>query len=197
MLPSNPLVLAVGQNPQPFTPVRGTDIVSSQHCPPNTVPERGQVTDDLPEVGASIPGKQSWNVLSEHVSGSNLAYNVAEGGPHVSLVCVSALLAGAGEGLAGKAACNHVRNASVLGCPASGDELSDIPEDGSHIDAAVRLAGLEDLLTVGLPLDVADAAVSEQAVGEHAASSTGEEVKDIHTPSTGQEEAIGPCGFSS
>jgi hypothetical protein len=99
--------------------MRGTNVVSSQHRPSDSKPERGQVTNDAPEVGTSIPGKQPWNVLSEHESGSNSAHNLAEGGPHVPLVFGASTFSGDTEGLTWKASRNHIRNASVLGGPTS------------------------------------------------------------------------------
>jgi hypothetical protein len=67
--------------------VWGADIVSSQHTPSDIKPERGQVTDDLSEVASSIPGKESWHVLSEYVSGSNLPHHFGELRPEVAVVC--------------------------------------------------------------------------------------------------------------
>ncbi len=164
----------VGQYPESLAPVRSAGIVSSQHRPSDTVPERGQGTDDAPEVSSSIPGSKSWNVFSEHESGSNLAYNLGERGPHIAFVGTPGSLAGDGEGLTGKVATNHVRNATILsGCPRS-NELPHVSEDGSHIEQAVGLPRFEDRLREAFPLDVPDAAVSEDGVGKDAAPGSGE-----------------------
>jgi hypothetical protein len=114
--------------------VRGTDIVSSQHTPSDTVPERGQVTDDLAEVASSIPAKEPWHVLSEHVSGSNLAHHFGELRPKIAVVGTPPALSCERERLAGKASRNHVRNASVLSGVARSNELPHVSEDGSHIE---------------------------------------------------------------
>jgi hypothetical protein len=134
----------------------GTNIGSSQHTPPDIKPHFGQVTDDLAEVASSIPGKESWHVLSEHVSGSNLPHHFSELGPEVSVVCGTLSLSCNGEGLAGKAPRNQIRNASVLSGVACSNELPDIPEDGGRINPAVLNPRLEGFLAIGFVFDVAD-----------------------------------------
>ena len=150
------LLSGVGQNPHPLAPVRGANIVNSQHTPSDTVPERGQVTDDLAEVASSIPGKESWHVFSEHVSGSNLPHHLGELRPKVAVVGASLALAGNGEGLAGKASRNHVRNALILSGVSCSNELPHVPEDGGRINAAIRNPRLEDRLAIAFVFDVAD-----------------------------------------
>jgi hypothetical protein len=100
--------------------VRGANIVSSQHTPSDTVPERGQVTDDLSEVASSIPGKESWHVLSEYVSGSNLPHHFGELRPEVSVVVTSLALSCDREGLARKATAAYVSQAAIASCHSSG-----------------------------------------------------------------------------
>jgi hypothetical protein len=163
--------------------VRGTAIVSSQHTPSDTVPERGQVTDDLPEVASSIPGKETWHVLSKHVSGSNLPHHFSELRPEVAAVCGSLSLSRDREGLTGKASRNHVRNASVLSGVARSNELPDVPEDGGRINAAVLNPLREDRLTETFNFDVPDTAVPEESVGKDPSPGSREEMEDIHSSS--------------
>jgi hypothetical protein len=154
--------------------VRGTDIVSSQHTPPDTVPERGQVTDDPSEVASSIPGKESWHVLSEHEAGSNLPHHFGELRPKIAFVCASLSLSCNGEGLARKAPRNHVRKASVLSGVACSNELPDVPEDGGRINAAVCNPRLEDRLAVRVDFDIAHAPKSEEALRKDPSSGPSE-----------------------
>jgi len=164
--------------------VRGTDIVSSQHTPPDTVPERGQVTDDAPEVASSIPGKESWHVLSEDVCRLNLPHHFGELRPKVTVIGTTFSLSCDGERLARKTPHNHVRNASVLSGVTRSNELPHIPEDGGRIKKAILNPRLEDRLAIRVDFDVADGPESEESVGKDPASCPGEKVQDIHLTSS-------------
>jgi len=44
--PSNPVVLGVGQNPNPVPLVRSPGVVRSHNTPARIIPQRGKVTED-------------------------------------------------------------------------------------------------------------------------------------------------------
>ena len=82
-------MVAVGvpsHKPEPVPLVRGTNIASSQHCPPAVIPERGQVTEDSPKSSS----KEGWAVLHEDVAGSNLANDPRHVPPHSAAGSVNA-----------------------------------------------------------------------------------------------------------
>ena len=156
-------------------------VVSSQHSPPSINPQAGQLPEKASQVGvpfSAVSSKQTWDVLSEDPSGLNFPNDLEEGRRHVALVVVGSASSGDGEGLAGKAACNHLRNASVLTGVAVSHEGAHVSEDWEGSQASIRLARLEDGLRGRLPLDGTDDAVSELEVGEDASAAASEQVQD-------------------
>jgi hypothetical protein len=69
----SPLV-GVGHDPNPISPVRGTNGASWYAVPFRIVPERGQVSEN----SSKSPSKQSCDVLHDDVAGSYLANNSGE-----------------------------------------------------------------------------------------------------------------------
>ena len=122
------LLCGVGQNPQPFPPVRRSNVVRSQHAPFRIEPARGQVGKDLSEVGAAIPGKETRDVLEKPVAGLYLAKHAEGVRPEVALVGVPEPLPGNGEGLTREAARDAIHDAT----PRSTVEGADIIQDWEH-----------------------------------------------------------------
>jgi hypothetical protein len=84
-----------------------------------------------------------------------VANNVPSCRPHISLVIGRKLPSCHAEGLAGKACCNHVRNASVLlGCTGL-NELTHVSEDRGDGQVSVCDSGSDNALAVFVPLDIA------------------------------------------
>ena len=142
----------VGNNPESLSQVRRAKLGCSQNSPPSHIPQRGQVGKDCPDVSSA---KEAWHVLKQDASRSNDANNVPRGGPHISLVVFCGLLSGNGEGLAGKARSNHVRNSSVLlGCTGL-CELTHISENWRGRQVSVCDAGRDDALAVVAKFNIA------------------------------------------
>jgi hypothetical protein len=157
----------VGQKPEAVTLVRGANFVSSQHCPPAVIPERGQVTEDSFESSS----KEHWAVLHEDVLGSNLANDPRHVSPHARPLPVDtgALACGA-DVLAGKPARNHVNSAS----PRSSVKGLNVIPNREGRENAVVLSGGKNACCVGLPLNSADGAPAEELAAEYAATSARE-----------------------
>jgi hypothetical protein len=90
---------AVGHEPDPLPPVRGTNVVSTHHERPAGVACCFQVLDDF----VSRESSDARDVLSNDPTGSELADESGEVRPEVALVRLRLLLSGNGEGLTGEA----------------------------------------------------------------------------------------------
>lgn len=134
--------------------------------PRDTVPERGQVSENGAKVSRS---KQAWNVLQERVAGSYVANDPAGLGPHVSIVIGAESLTGSAEGLAGKPAGDDV-NASA---PSSTVKGLDVIPDGEGVKSAVALAGKKDLAAEGIKFDGGNGSPSEELGSQKPAASSG------------------------
>jgi hypothetical protein len=145
-----PLAIAVGHNPKPLATVRGTHVVCADAMPFRIVPVLGK----LPENAAQPVGSSSdaWNVLHEDDAGSHLANDAPQLRPQVSRVGASLSLAGAAPRLTGDTAEDEI-HASAPGSPVEGREV--VPQ-GRIGDPTVSHPGLQEPLTVGVALDVAD-----------------------------------------
>jgi hypothetical protein len=142
----------VGHNPESLSFVRSSAIVCSDNSPSAHEPQRGQFSDDGSEITA---GNKSWHVFKQNGLRLYVANNVARRRPHVPRVIFSGSTTRDAERLAGKASCNHVRNASVLpGCTGL-NELTDIAEDGGDGQVSVSDSGGNDLLAVFVPFNIA------------------------------------------
>lgn len=139
--------LAVGQNEHAFSSVRGADIGRSHARPFRIEPDFGQVSEY-----SSEPRKEAWDVLQEHVAGSNLANHPDDFSPESGTLPVDA--------------CSCAGNADVLAGEPADDDIDSTHEERqvNVFDASdpnrSRLHGRvfhpcqEDRRSVGVPLDV-------------------------------------------
>jgi hypothetical protein len=127
------------------------DMDCSQHSPATIVPQRGQV----PENSSEPPRSESWGVLHEDVSRSNLANDPSHLRPQSASLAVEP--------------CTFPCDADILAGKSTGDDVdvSAPPEavEGSHVipdreavEQSVTLAGEQHTATVGIKLNSADGA---------------------------------------
>ena len=133
--------------------MRGTHIVCSEHTPSRIEPCFGQRREDFAEVSRI---KQTWDVLQERVSGSNIANTLDRLRPLVPFVVLSFFLACNREWLAGKPCRNHVDKALVLFRGTGLDEMVNVSEDWGFVEEAVFDPLREDFLAVFIEFNVAD-----------------------------------------
>jgi len=158
----------VGHKPESVALVRRSNIGSSQHCPSAVIPERGQVTED----NSKSPSKESWTVFHEHESGSNFANDARHVGPHAGAFAADACaLPGNADVLAGEAARNHVNNSA----PRSSVKGANVIPNREGREKAVILSLGKNACGVGLPLNSADSAPSEQVPAENSSTGPGKE----------------------
>ena len=100
--------------------------------------------------------KQTWDVFQECVSGSNIANTLERLRPLVSFVVLAFFLSCNAKWLAGKACCKYVDIARVFFRCTGLDEVVNVSEDWGFVEEAVFDSLREDLLTVFVPLDIAD-----------------------------------------
>jgi hypothetical protein len=169
--------------------MRSSGIVRAEHSPSHIEPQAGQVTEDGSEVAR---GKKPWDVLQQREARSYSAKDCGGLGPEVAGVVGSGSLAGDGEGLAGEAARNHVRNAAIALGRSAGEKVAHVTEDGGRIKNAIRDARRENRLAVGLDFDVADSSPAEEAMGaEESSAGAGEEGELTHTPTLQEGPLMG------
>jgi len=109
--------------------VRRADVVRSEHRPFRIEPERGQLPENVSEVGLS---KEAWDVLQEREGRSNSAKNVGGSGPHVPRVFLRPARARDAERLAWETGRHEIHASSEAASVAAG-EGSDVAEDGRGI----------------------------------------------------------------
>lgn len=153
--PRSSLDVGVGQNPKPFSSVRRSNVIRSQHAPLRIVPRRGQLSENGSKVGVS---KETWDVLQEAESRSYLANDPDSVGPHISLVLISAALAGDGERLARESRSDNIHRST----PRSTVKGSDVIPNWEHGKQTVGLPPQQDFPAVRLDLDGADGFESEE-----------------------------------
>jgi hypothetical protein len=176
LLPRLSLAIGVGHKPEPVALVGRPNVGSSQHCPPAVIPERGQVTED----GSESPSNEGWAVFHEREAGSNLANDPRHVGPHSAALSVNACaLSGNADVLARESARNHVNKSA----PRSSVKGANVIPNREGREKAVILSGGKYACGVGLPLDSADCAPSEQVPAEYSATSACEKSQLIHIPS--------------
>jgi len=161
---SYPLADGVGSNPEPFPPVRGTNIVRAQHAPLRIEPRFGQVPENRSKVAA--PNKP-WYVLQQRVPRSHFANDPDGFGPHIPLVVNSPLSPGNGERLAREARSDDIHDST----PRPPVEIANVRPDRERIEMAVFLPREQDSLPVGVMLDRADGSPSKQLRPEQPATS--------------------------
>ncbi len=157
--------------------MRGADVISSEHTPPDIIPERGQIGEDLTEPMAA---EQSGDVFEKSERGPDDAEDAGDVGPAVAFVLGSKLLAGDAVGLAGESAAQDIDAPDPVGgieVVMQGAEALDgahVAVDGEGRQQAVALAGGEDGAGVGVDVDGSDAGMAEDETAEDAATAAGE-----------------------
>lgn len=105
-----------------------------------------------------------WRVLHEEVLGFHQAKGFDEDLAEVARIILSKALAGAGEGLAGRSAEDHLSHAAIaFGEPVT-VECSEIAEDRGSLEGSVCDAGGEDALGVVCDFDIAEGSPSEKVL---------------------------------
>jgi hypothetical protein len=147
--------------------VRRTGVDRSQHSPPRIKPHLGQVSEN----SSKPPRSKHWRVFHERESGSYLANDPGKLCPQPTAFAVEpCAFSGATNVLAGKSAADNV-NASA---PRFTVEGSHVVPDWERGEASVALSGEQDASRVGINLDSADGAPSEEHASENASSSASE-----------------------
>jgi hypothetical protein len=165
--PSFPAPVGVGSHdPHAVASMRGADVASSQHIPARIKPERGQVT----EYDSKASSSEVWAVFHEDVAGSNLANDASELAPEpAALTRDAGAAARARDVLAREAAADDVDEPA----PGTTVEGADVVPDWERVEHSVALALREHALAVGVELDGADGAPSQQPRGKQSAAGAG------------------------
>lgn len=143
------LVRAVGHNPQPVSLVIGSNGICGYAVPLDTIPARGQVSEN----GAKVPArKQSWYVLQEHVVGSYFANDPGNVGPEVSFVGFAFLFSGNGERLAREARSNEVHQPT----PSCSVETSQIGPYRRIVQETISDTLAKDSLAIFVNFDISN-----------------------------------------
>jgi hypothetical protein len=161
------LATGVGHKPESVSLVRRPNVVSSQHSPPAVIPERGQVTEHSSE----SPSNDGWAVLHEDVLGSNLANDPRHVLPHAGSGAFDACtFAGDADVLAREAARYHINNSS----PRSAVKTAHVRPNRERLEGSIVLSLRQNLCGVGVTLNGADGAPSQQVASENSATSARE-----------------------
>jgi len=127
----------------------GTNGARGYNSPLRIEPEFGQ----RPENNVETPVNESWHVLHEDVSGSNLANDAGELEPEPAPGAFfdARAFPGNGDVLAGEPSADEIglHSGSVKG--------ANVSVNGSLIEPSVGHSGAEEFLAVGVSLDISDA----------------------------------------
>ena len=146
--------------------MRRTGLGSGVATPSDAVPCLHQ----LPENGSEVfVSKETWDVLQERESRSNLTDDADCLGPHISVVVNSKPLPGDRERLAREATSDDIHEAT----PRSTVEGSDVVPDREHGEHAVPLAPQQDFSAVRLDFHGADGLEPEEMGAEESPTSSG------------------------
>lgn len=149
-------VRGVGQEEQPLSPMRRSDLARGEHAPFNMRPHFGKVGKDRGEPKRKV----SCDVLAEQISGSALAVDPQDFGPEVSRVgCAESSSCGA-EWLAGVSANDEIHAAT----PCSSIEGSQVTPDRSLSQPPFLHRCDQTRGSECFPLDVADRASRSKAL---------------------------------
>ena len=163
-------LLGVGQrsdDPDPLALVGRAGVNCSEHTPLRIVPHRGQVPENDVETS---PGEEG-AVLHEDSSGLHFTDDPRHLGPQTGAGAGDACaVASRGNVLARESARHHVNTAS----PWSSVKGSHVIPDRERRDAPVVLASHENACGVGVALNGADGAPTEQVPAEDASTSARE-----------------------
>jgi hypothetical protein len=139
----------VGHNPQPVPLVISADGTCGNAVPLDTIPARGQVSENSANVGVS---KQTWDVLQEHVAGSYFANDPPNVGPEVTRVFFSELFSGDAERLTWETRSDDIHDTTVS--PAG--ECSQIMEDRGVVKASVSYSLSENFTAIPIYLHISN-----------------------------------------
>ena len=163
----SPAVGVGTKDPDPISFVWSADVSRAQHSPLRIEPHLGQVS----EYTSEPPRSESWGVLHERVSRSNLANDSSELHPEPASLSVKTFaFTGDGDVLARKSSRNHVNTASPL-VSVKGTHIGPDRERG---EASVILSGHKYASGIGLVFHGTDTLPSEQMPGEQASTSARE-----------------------
>jgi hypothetical protein len=164
-----------GNDPYPRTLVSCANIGSGKHSPSRMKPQLGQVSKHSPKP----PKSESWAILHKREAGSYFANDAGHFPPEPGSFTFDSFSIGSACGadvLARESARNHINNAS----PRSSIKGSHIIPDREGRKASIILAGQKYIAGVGIELDGADGAPSEQFAAEYSATSAREKCQLIH-----------------
>jgi len=141
------VTLGVGQDEEPISSVRGSNVGRGEHAPLRIEPERGKVAKDVGEPKRKV----SSDVLEECEGGGDLLEDSPDLGPEVALVVCALSLPGCTERLAWVPANDEIHRST----PRAAVEGSEIVPDRSAIQLRFFHPGHEDGRGERVPLDVA------------------------------------------
>lgn len=159
----------MGQEPEPFTFVRGTHVGRGEQHPFRIPPCLAEISED----GSQPVLSELGDVLDEQPFSSASENNIPECRPEPSFVVEATLATGAGERLARDPASDDVHDAVKLVCWEGGEVIP----DRSAIQGLIFHAGDESGRCVGFPLNVSHGSYVEagesQGEGQPAVSGAG------------------------
>ena len=142
----NVTAIGVGQEPEPFPSVRGSNVGRGEQTPFRIEPEFGKVGEDVRKPESNKVG----HVLQEDEARSHVSDDPGNVWPQPSLVIDTTALAGLGERLAGETGSDEIHPAT----PRATVEGGEVRPDRSLIQGLVLHPRHESGRCVGVPLDV-------------------------------------------
>jgi hypothetical protein len=167
--------------------MRRADVSRSEHAPLRIEPRFGQVRENGSKVRVS---KETWDVLQERVSGSNVANAANRIGPEVPLVVDSKPLPCLAERLARESRSDDIHDSS----PRLSIEGSDVSPDGERLKAPIILSLHKNPLTVGIDFNSADRFEAKENPPKYSAASPSKESELVHlsASSRGNSRVVSP-----
>lgn len=150
--------VAVGHEPEPLPPVRGTNGSRGEQTPLRIEPEGGKIVEDF---GKPSPNK-SGDVLQDDVFGCHVSDDAPHVGPEVSVVVNATSLACSGERLARQAGSDDM-NSSTPRCAIEGREI--VP-DRAEIQSRFFHPFHENGRCVAVPLNTTNGSYAEGCEGD-------------------------------
>ena len=170
-LPSSSFAVGVGQEPEPFALVRGTNGGRGEQTPFRSPPAFGKVGEDVREPLSNKLG----DVLQEQESRFHVTYELPDGRPEPPVIVNTAPLACARERLAGEAGSDEIHAATER----STVERGEVSPDRRRIQVRLFHPGHESGRCVGVPLNVSHGSGGDsgESEGELKAAVAGAEVE--------------------
>ena len=159
----------MGHNPDSVTPVIRADFACRYTSPLRVIPHAGKVTDDSVKSSTN----EHWAVLNEAVAGSYFANNPGKVLPHARAFTVDACaFAGCANVLARKSARYNVNNSS----PRLSVKTAHVRPNRERLENSIILSLRQNLCAVGITLNCAYGAPSEQVSAEYSSPGSGKEI---------------------